>query len=54
MMGLPEEAKIFIAEFPVMAPTRQVLNGITILHEGWRLMRETLSVNSHKYVKTTT
>lgn len=54
MMGVPEEAKIFIVEFPVMAPTCQVPNGITILHEGWRLMREMLSVNSNKYVKTTT
>ena len=53
MMGLPQEAKIFIVEFPVMAPTCQVLNGIAIFHEGGGLMRETLSVNAHEYVETT-
>ena len=53
MMGLPQEAKIFVIEFPILAPTCQVLNGITIFHEGEGLMRETLGVNAHKCVETT-
>ena len=53
MIGLSQEAKLFIVEFPVLAPTCQVLNSIAIFHEVGGLMRETLSVNAHKYVQTT-
>ena len=35
-----------------MAPYFQVLNGVTVLHEGGGLMREQPGVNTHKYVET--
>lgn len=53
MMGLPQETEILIVKFPVMAPTSQVLNSITLFHEGGGLMRESFGVNTHKYVKNT-
>ena len=51
--GFVQEAKLFVIEFPILAPTCQVLNGITIFHEGEGVMRETLSVNAHKCVEIT-
>ena len=51
--GFAARSGNFCIEFPILAPTCQVLNGITIFHEGGGLMRETLSVNAHKYMETT-
>ena len=52
-MGLSQKTEVFIIKLPVMTPTSQVLNGLAILHEGGGLMRKSLCVNSHKYMKAT-
>ena len=51
-MCLPQKTQILIIEFPVMAQHCQILNNSTILHEDRSLMRELLSIDTHKNMKT--